>query len=90
MNNFSFFNRRAAIQTPAELEQYLAALLQTREGDLLDPLVIEIHPHSYADIAAGRLVYDPALTYMTFVVGDGDNTAFMKGGRRGWMAERVG
>merc|ERR1712038_831923 len=26
---------------------------------------------------------------MTFIVGDGDNISFMKGGRRGWMKERV-
>jgi len=41
------------------------------------------------DIADGKLVYDPNTTYMTFIVGDGDNIAFMKGGRRGWMTERV-
>ena len=31
------------------------------------------------DIAQGTLVYDPSITYMSFIVGDGDNTAFMKG-----------
>ena len=41
------------------------------------------------DVAEGNLVYDPTKTYMTFIVGDGDNIAFMKGGRRGWMKERV-
>ena len=41
------------------------------------------------EIADGTLVYDPNKTYMTFIVGDGDNIAFMKGGRRGWMKERV-
>ena len=41
------------------------------------------------DVAEGKLVYDPTKTYMTFIVGDGDNIAFMKGGRRGWMKERV-
>ena len=41
------------------------------------------------DVADGKLVYDPTKTYMTFIVGDGDNIAFMKGGRRGWMKERV-
>ena len=72
-NNFSFFNRRASIESGAELADYLSgSLLATRQ-----------------DIAAGRLVYDPAVTYMTFIVGDGDNIAFMKGGRRGWMEERV-
>merc|ERR1711936_1531754 len=34
------------------------------------------------DVAEGNLVYDPTKTYMTFIVGDGDNIAFMKGGRR--------
>ena len=41
------------------------------------------------EIAEGSLVYDPNMTYMTFIVGDGDNIAFMKGSRRGWMQERV-
>ena len=72
-NNFSFFNRGASIESGAELADYLS-------GSLLA---------TRQDIAAGRLVYDPAVTYMTFIVGDGDNIAFMKGGRRGWMEERV-
>ena len=72
VNNYSFFNRKTSIQTPDELEKYLAALLKTRK-----------------EISEGTLIYDPTKTYMTFVVGDGDNTAFMKGGRRGWMKERV-
>jgi len=42
-----------------------------------------------SDIAEGKLIYDPSITYMTFIIGDGDNIAFMKGGRRGWMKERV-
>ena len=41
------------------------------------------------DIADGTLVYDPTMTYMTFILGDGDNIAFMKGGRRRWMQERI-
>ena len=40
------------------------------------------------DIAAGNLQYDPATTYMSLFVGDGDNIAFMRGGRRGWMNDR--
>ena len=72
-NNFSFFNRRPSIQSGAELEDYLS-------GSLLA---------TRKDIAAGRLVYDPSTTYMSFIIGDGDNIAFMKGGRRGWMEERV-
>jgi hypothetical protein len=72
INNFSFFNRRPSITSPAELEGYLGALLQTRQ-----------------DIADGKLVYDPTTTYMTLIIGDGDNIHFMKTGRRGWMEERV-
>ena len=72
-NNFSFFNRRASIESAAELADYLTgSLLATRQ-----------------DIAAGRLGYDPAVTYMSLIVGDGDDIAFMKGGRRDWMEERV-
>jgi len=41
------------------------------------------------EIADGALVYDSTKTYMTFIVGDGDNVAFMKGGRRRWMEDRV-
>jgi len=72
VNNYSFFNRKASITTPEELEIYLGALLKTRQ-----------------DIADGTLVYDPTKTYMTFILGDGDNTAFMKASRREWMLERV-
>ena len=72
INNFSFFNRRDAIESSEDLEGYLGSLAKTRE-----------------DIAAGRLVYNPNTTYMTLIVGDGDNISFMKGGRRGWMEERV-
>ena len=57
---------------PGELDDYLSASLLATR----------------ADIAAGRLVYDSNTTYMTFIVGDGDNIAFMKGGRRGWMDDR--
>ena len=42
-----------------------------------------------AEIADGTLVYDPNKTYMTFILGDGDNIAFMKGSRRAWMEERL-
>ena len=67
------WNRQASIESGAELADYLA-------GSLLV---------TRQDIAAGRLVYDPTVTYMSLIVGDGDNIAFMKGGRRGWMEERV-
>ena len=72
INNFSFFNRKEALESGEELLEYLGALKQTRQ-----------------DVADGKLVYDPTKTYMTFIVGDGDNISFMKGGRRGWMKERV-
>ena len=71
-NNFSFFNKRAAISSPNELEKYMNALKKTRQ-----------------EIADGSLVFDPSMTYMTFILGDGDNVAFMKGSRRGWMKERL-
>ena len=41
------------------------------------------------DILAGNLVYDPQVTYLSLLVGDGDNIAFMRGGRRGWMRDRL-
>ena len=68
-NNFSFFSRSPAISSPATLAPYLA-------NSLL---------RTREEIAAGRLVYDPTTTYISLIVGDGDNIAFMKGGRRGWM-----
>ena len=71
-NNFSFFNKKTAIQNPDYLKKYLEALLKTRQ-----------------EIANGSIIYNPNNTYMTFIIGDGDNVAFMKGGRRGWMEERT-
>ena len=67
--NFSFFPRSPAISSPATLAPYLA-------NSLL---------RTREEIAAGQLVYHPTTTYMSLIVGDGDNIAFMKGGRRGWM-----
>ena len=32
---------------------------------------------------------DPQVTYLSLLVGDGDNIAFMRGGRRGWMKDRL-
>lgn len=29
------------------------------------------------------------MTYISLLVGDGDNIAFMRGGRRGWMRDRL-
>ena len=29
------------------------------------------------------------VTYLSLLVGDGDNIAFMRGGRRGWMRDRL-
>ena len=72
VNNFSFFTRRSSITSSEELSPYLS-------GSLLK---------TREDIAAGNLQYDPATTYMSLFVGDGDNIAFMRGGRRGWMNDR--
>ena len=44
----------------------------------LDPYLESLH-QTRQDIADGTLIYDPKMTYMTFIVGDGDNVAFMKG-----------
>lgn len=33
--------------------------------------------------------YDRTKTYITFIIGDGDNLNFLKGSRRDWMTERV-
>merc|ERR1719348_860190 len=73
VNNFSFFSRKTPITSSDTLEGYLS-------GSLLK---------TRQDIAAGNLVYDPSLTYMSLIIGDGDNIAFMRGGRRGWMKDRV-
>jgi hypothetical protein len=35
------------------------------------------------------VAFDPTKTYITFVVGDGDNVAFVKGSRAGWMRARA-
>ena len=55
------------------LSPYLAGSLGQTRSDILD----------------GNLVYDPQMTYISLLVGDGDNIAFMRGGRRGWMKERL-
>ena len=46
----------------------------------LDPYLEALH-QTRQDIADGTLIYDPEMTYMNFIVGDGDNVAFMKGKR---------
>ena len=33
--------------------------------------------------------FNPDSTYMSFVIGDGDNIAFMRGGRKKWFDDRV-
>jgi len=33
--------------------------------------------------------FDPKKTYMAFIIGDGDNLAFMKGGRQRWFEDRL-
>merc|ERR1719244_45967 len=72
VNNFSFHNRKPAIESPDDLEKYLGALFKTRQ-----------------EIADGTLVFDPTKTYMTFILGDGDNIEFMQGRRQNWMLERL-
>ena len=54
----------------------------------LEPYLEALH-QTRQDIADGTLIYDPEITYMNFIVGDGDNIAFMKGSRRGWMLDRI-
>ena len=44
----------------------------------LEPYLEALH-QTRQDIADGTLIYDPEITYMNFIVGDGDNIAFMKG-----------
>ena len=46
----------------------------------LEPYLEALH-QTRQDIADGTLIYDPEMTYMNFIVGDGDNVAFMKGKR---------
>ncbi len=41
------------------------------------------------DHAATPAAYDGGTTYVSFVVGDGDNLEMVKGSRRQWMAQRV-
>ena len=64
-----------------------------RKGSIENPdellKYLEVLLKTRKEIADGNLVYDPTRTYMTFIVGDGDNIAFMKGSRRDWMNERV-
>ena len=73
VNNFSFFSKKQSITSSDELSGYLS-------GSLLK---------TREDIAAGNVVFDPEMTYISLLVGDGDNIAFMRGGRRGWMEDRV-
>ena len=41
------------------------------------------------EINGGKITFNDENTYMTFILGDGDNVAFMKGSRRAWMDSRV-
>lgn len=36
-----------------------------------------------------KKVFNASKTYVSFVIGDGDNIAYIKGGRKDWMNERV-
>lgn len=42
-----------------------------------------------ATVESLEIIYDPNKVYIAFVVGDGDNIAFVKETRRAWMLERV-
>ena len=37
----------------------------------------------------GDIKYDKSKTYIAFVIGDGDNVSFMKGGRKEWFTDRL-
>ena len=36
-----------------------------------------------------RILYNASKTYMTFIVGDGDNVQYIKGGRLTWFQQRI-
>jgi hypothetical protein len=48
------------------------------------PISDELH-QAYATVGE----YDNTKTYISFIMGDGDNVSFMKGGRRDFMEERL-
>lgn len=46
-------------------------------------------PLSQVDQGTAGFVYNTSKTYVSIIVGDGDNINYVKGGRREWMLERV-
>lgn len=46
-------------------------------------------PDEIPQLALEDLHYDPTKTYVAFILGDGDNIAFMMGMRRQWLRQRV-
>jgi hypothetical protein len=58
------------------------SFFSSRRSPIVDPSEI---PQS----ALETIAYDPTKTYVAFVVGDGDNVAFMLDARRNWLRERI-
>lgn len=58
------------------------SFLSTRRGPIIGPDDIKQNEQEKID-------YDPATTYVAFVVGDGDNVAFMLGARADWIRQRA-
>ena len=50
------------------------------------PPITEALPQN--PVPAGK-VYDPSVTYISVIMGDGDNVAFVRTSRRQWMLDRV-
>jgi hypothetical protein len=48
-----------------------------------------LEPHEIEQNEPETIEYDPGTTYVAFVVGDGDNIAFMMAQRREWIHRRV-
>ena len=58
------------------------SFFSTRRGPITNPEDIKQNEQEKID-------YDPAKTYVAFVVGDGDNVAFMMGARADWIRQRA-
>jgi len=63
-------------------EVYNLSFFSTMREPITDP--DEIQPNPLEDIG-----YDPDKTYVAFLVGDGDNTAFIMDSRAEWMRQRT-
>lgn len=58
------------------------SFLSTRRAPITDPSEL-VHT------APEALTYDPATTYVAFVIGDGDNIAYLQSTRATWLRERL-